>query len=55
MNQLTTRRSLKVIFYFTGAELATVKAVLEALKMERDENVYLIDCRKDNKPSASNA
>lgn len=51
----STRKSLKVIFYFTSAELSTVKGILKELKLEADETIVLVDCRKDNKPSASNA
>jgi hypothetical protein len=50
-----TDKSLKVIFYFTISELAKVQSVLRELKLESDDTIYLIDCRRDNKPSASNA
>jgi len=50
-----TDKSLKVIFYFSVAELAKVHTVLRELKLEADDTIYLIDCRRDNKPSASNA
>jgi hypothetical protein len=50
-----TGKSLKVIFYFSQTELAKVRAVLRELKLENDECIFLIDCRNDNKPSASNA
>jgi hypothetical protein len=50
-----TQKSLKVIFYFTEQELAKVNGVLRELKLEADDSIYLIDCRADNKPSASNA
>lgn len=50
-----TRKSLKVVFYFTSAELARVQTVLRELKLESDHTISLIDCRADNKPSASNA
>ena len=50
-----TDKSLKVIFYFNDAELAKVQSILLDLKRENDDTIYLIDCRADNKPSASNA
>jgi hypothetical protein len=50
-----TRKSLKVIFYFTSGEHSSVKTILKELKLETDETILLIDCRKDNKPSASKA
>ena len=50
-----TRKSLKVIFYFTQAELFKVQMVLRELKLDTDDSIYLIDCRRDNKPSASDA
>ncbi len=50
-----TRNSLKTIFYFSELELLRVKEVLRELKLEGDESIILIDCRNDNKPSASNA
>jgi hypothetical protein len=50
-----TRKSLKVIFYFSDDERQKVQRVLKELKLEGDESITLIDCRRDNKPSASNA
>lgn len=50
-----TDKSLKVIFYFTDSELEKVNGVLRELKLEKDDTIYLIDCRRYNKPSASNA
>ncbi|MCA8994698.1 MAG: hypothetical protein KDA88_22160 [Planctomycetaceae bacterium] len=50
-----TKRSLKAIFYFTEEERQKVQRVLKELKLEADESIILIDCRRDNKPSASNA
>lgn len=50
-----TRKSLKVIFYFNDDERQKVQRVLKELKLEGDNSVTLIDCRRDNKPSASNA
>ena len=50
-----TNKSLKVVFYFSETERLRVKAVLEELKLDTDESIVLIDCRADNKPSASKA
>lgn len=50
-----TQKSLKVIFYFNDSELQKVQSVLRDLKLENDDSIFLIDCRADNKPSASNA
>lgn len=50
-----TEKSLKVIFYFSQQELVKVRKVLKELKLEQDDTIVLIDCRKDNKPSASKA
>lgn len=50
-----TRRSLTAIFYFNEAELNRVQGILRELKLDKDESVVLIDCRADNKPSASKA
>ena len=48
-----TGKSLKAIFYFTESELARVMGVLRDLELDGDESIILIDCRDDNKPSAS--
>lgn len=45
----------KVIIYFTRVELSKVEKILRELKLTHDDNVILIDARKDNKPSASKA
>lgn len=50
-----TKKSLKVIIYFTKEELDKVTRVLEELKLDKDSDIILIDGRCDNKPSASNA
>ena len=50
-----TRNSLKVIFYFSATELAKVTKIIAELKLTDDDTIYLVDCRNDNKPSASNA
>jgi len=50
-----TKKSIKVILYFSERELIKVKQTLKELKLENKENVILIDARRDNKPSASKA
>ncbi len=50
-----TDKSIKVVFYFSASERAKVQRVLKQLKLENDQAIVLVDCRKDNKPSASNA
>jgi hypothetical protein len=50
-----TKKSLKAIFYFSDQERQKVQKILKELKLEADESIILIDCRRDNKPSASNA
>ena len=50
-----TKKSLKVIFCFSNAERQKVLKILKELKLEKDDTIILIDCRQDNKPSASNA
>lgn len=49
-----TKKSLKAIFYFNDEERQKVQRVLKELKLDGDESITLIDCRQDNKPSASN-
>lgn len=48
-----TKKSLKVILYFSEKEEQTVVAILRSLKLEDNPNIILIDARNDNKPSAS--
>jgi hypothetical protein len=50
-----TKKSLKVIFFFSSEERAKVSKILKDLKLTKDDSIILIDCRQDNKPSASNA
>ncbi len=50
-----TSKSLKVICYFSAAELEKVQTILHELKLEGHPDITLIDARSDNKPSASNA
>jgi hypothetical protein len=46
---------LKVILYFTEAELQKVQSILADLKLSGSEDVIVIDARNDNKPSGSKA
>jgi hypothetical protein len=48
-----TKKSLKVILFFSPDELDRVKRILGELKLTDAENIILIDARNDNKPSAS--
>lgn len=49
------KKSFKVIIYFSSSELARVERILKRLKWEKNPFIFLIDARKDNKPSASKA
>ncbi len=49
------RRSLKVIVYFTEAELGRVASILKELGLLGSPDIVLIDARSDNKPSGSKA
>ena len=48
-------RALKVIVYFSGAELDRVRQILRELRLGSSEAVILIDAGADEKPSASKA
>lgn len=48
-----TKKSLKVILYFSLDELHRVERILRELELTDAENIILIDARNDNKPSAS--
>jgi hypothetical protein len=52
---LNSERAIQVILFFSYDEEQKVKAILKELDLENEEYVVLIDARKDNKPSASNA
>lgn len=52
-NQAT--HSFKVIVYFTESEHKRVIGILKRIGLDGKENIVLIDARKDNKISASNA
>lgn len=47
--------ALKVIIYFTAAELRRVAQILRQLKLDENSDIVLIDARADNKPSGSKA
>src|SRR5258706_2658985 len=48
-----TSKSVKVVIYYSEAELAKVESVLRHLGLENDQSVVLVDARSDNKQSAS--
>ena len=50
-----TTQSYKVILYFTEAEAAKLRKLIQKLKIPTDAGIVLIDARRDNKPSASKA
>lgn len=50
-----TKKSIKAILYFDENQEIRVKAILKELKLSSDPSVVLIDARRDNKPSGSNA
>ncbi|MCD4830488.1 MAG: hypothetical protein K8R02_01620 [Anaerohalosphaeraceae bacterium] len=50
-----TKKSLKVISYFSVEEKNKVESILQELNLKNDNSIILIDARRDNKPSASNA
>lgn len=50
-----TTSAIKVIAYFTDADVARVKRLLKELGLEGCRDVVLIDARADNKPSGSRA
>jgi hypothetical protein len=50
-----TKRSLKVILFFTESEHAKVMRTLQTLELEKNPDIILIDANRDNKPSASKA
>lgn len=45
----------KVIIFFTEQEFVRVQGILRDLKMDKDQNVILVDAMSENKPSASKA
>jgi hypothetical protein len=51
----STDKAIKAILFFSYEEEERVKGILKELGIEKEKYVVLIDARKDNKPSASNA
>jgi hypothetical protein len=47
--------ALKVIIYFTATDRIRVQGILRELRLDACPDIYLIDARDDNKPSASRA
>jgi hypothetical protein len=50
-----TDQEIKAIVFFSLDEEAKVKEILRRLRLDKSENVVLIDARRDNKPSGSRA
>ena len=50
-----TSHALKVILYFTQEQQAKVSSILQRLRLDKSDDVILIDGRADNKPSGSKA
>lgn len=50
-----TKKSIKVIFFFTAEEHSRVNRILKKLKLATGPYLVLIDARRDNKPSGSKA
>ncbi|MEL7010829.1 MAG: hypothetical protein AAGM29_19840 [Cyanobacteria bacterium J06588_4] len=50
-----TKKSIKVIMFFSETELLRIHKILKELDMEINRTLVLIDARSDNKPSGSNA
>lgn len=48
-----TKKSIKVIVYFTQAEFERVNGILKKIGLDAAPNIILIDARADNKPSGS--
>ena len=49
-----SNNSIKVIFFFSIGEKRRVNDILKELNLSNDQNIVMIDARKDNKKSASN-
>ena len=50
-----TKKSIKVILYFSEAERLKVQKIMKELKLEEGKQIVFIDAQSDNKPSGSNA
>ena len=53
-NANNTKKSIKVILYFSTEEYDRVKRILKELGLKEDKELVLIDAQKGNKQSASN-
>lgn len=49
------KSAIKIIIYFSEIQKARVDGILERLKLDKCEDIVLVDARDDNKPSASRA
>lgn len=49
-----TKKSIKVIIYFSEGEYRKIKSILNDLKLSDDSNIIIINARRDDKISASN-
>jgi len=50
-----TKKSIKVILYFSDSELEKVQKIMKDLKVKEGKELVLIDAQDTNKPSGSNA
>lgn len=50
-----TKKSIKVILYFTDSELEKIFKALKDLELKQNKELFIIDARATNKPSGSNA
>lgn len=50
-----TKKSIKVILYFTDSEFEKILKALKELELKQSNELILIDARATNKPSGSNA
>lgn len=51
----TAKRSIKVICFFSAEEFDRASKIVEIVGLKADPYIVYVDCRADNKPSASNA
>lgn len=54
-NANATKKTIKVIMFFSDSEFAKVLKIMNELELKEGKELVLIDARKANKPSASNA
>jgi len=54
-NASQAQKTIKIILCFTKQELEKVNKILKKYGWTNEESIIVIDARKDNKPSASNA